>query len=66
MSENAILKSSACYDPTKSRRSWAFHCARSTDGARATRVRAGYRIGRHVRYRVDDVEQWLDARRDAH
>jgi excisionase family DNA binding protein len=26
----------------------------------------GYRIGRHVRYRVDDVEQWLDARRDAH
>ena len=26
----------------------------------------GYRVGRHVRYRVDDVEQWLDARRDDH
>jgi len=21
----------------------------------------GYRIGRHVRYRVDDVDKWLDA-----
>ncbi len=24
----------------------------------------GYRVGRHVRYRVEDVEGWLDARRD--
>ncbi len=25
----------------------------------------GYRVGRHVRYRVEDVEAWLAARRDA-
>ena len=25
----------------------------------------GYRVGRHVRYRVGDVEQWLEAHRDA-
>lgn len=25
---------------------------------------AGYRIGRHVRYRITDVEQWLETRRD--
>jgi excisionase family DNA binding protein len=25
----------------------------------------GYRVGRHVRYRVDDVERWLEDRRDA-
>jgi excisionase family DNA binding protein len=25
----------------------------------------GYRIGRHVRYRVDDIERWLEDRRDA-
>jgi excisionase family DNA binding protein len=26
----------------------------------------GYRIGRHVRYRIDDVERWLEAHRDVH
>ncbi|HZJ27979.1 MAG TPA: helix-turn-helix domain-containing protein [Acidimicrobiia bacterium] len=25
---------------------------------------AGIRVGRHVRYRLDDVERWLDAHRD--
>jgi excisionase family DNA binding protein len=25
----------------------------------------GYRIGRHVRYRTDDIERWLEAQRDA-
>jgi len=25
----------------------------------------GIRVGRHVRYRLGDVEQWLDAHRDA-
>jgi excisionase family DNA binding protein len=25
----------------------------------------GYRVGRHVRYRAADVEQWLEGRRDA-
>jgi excisionase family DNA binding protein len=25
----------------------------------------GYRVGRHVRYRVVDVERWLEERRDA-
>jgi excisionase family DNA binding protein len=25
----------------------------------------GYRIGRHVRYRLSDVERWLEGRRDA-
>ena len=25
----------------------------------------GYRVGRHVRYRIVDVEQWLEERRDA-
>jgi excisionase family DNA binding protein len=25
----------------------------------------GYRVGRHVRYRVVDVEQWLEHHRDA-
>ena len=25
----------------------------------------GYRVGRHVRYRVADIEQWLENRRDA-
>jgi excisionase family DNA binding protein len=25
----------------------------------------GYRIGRHVRYRLDDVERWLEVRSDA-
>jgi excisionase family DNA binding protein len=25
----------------------------------------GYRLGRHVRYRVDDVERWLEDHRDA-
>jgi excisionase family DNA binding protein len=25
----------------------------------------GYRIGRHVRYRVDDIERWLEDHRDA-
>jgi excisionase family DNA binding protein len=29
------------------------------DGPRA------YRVGRHVRYRVEDVEAWLDEHRDA-
>lgn len=24
----------------------------------------GYRIGRHVRYRVDDIERWLEDHRD--
>jgi excisionase family DNA binding protein len=24
----------------------------------------GYRVGRHVRYRAADVEQWLEERRD--
>jgi excisionase family DNA binding protein len=24
----------------------------------------GYRIGRHVRYRVDDIEAWLEDHRD--
>jgi excisionase family DNA binding protein len=24
----------------------------------------GYRVGRHVRYRVVDVERWLEERRD--
>jgi excisionase family DNA binding protein len=24
----------------------------------------GYRIGRHVRYRLTDVEQWLETKRD--
>ncbi len=26
----------------------------------------GYRIGRHVRYRVDDIEHWLQTQRDPH
>ena len=26
----------------------------------------GYRIGRHVRYRARDIEQWLETQRDAH
>ena len=25
----------------------------------------GYRVGRHVRYRLTDVERWLEAQRDA-
>jgi excisionase family DNA binding protein len=25
----------------------------------------GYRVGRHVRYRVVDIERWLEERRDA-
>ena len=25
----------------------------------------GYRVGRHVRYRRDDVDRWLASRRDA-
>lgn len=25
----------------------------------------GYRIGRHVRYRVDEIERWLEDHRDA-
>jgi excisionase family DNA binding protein len=24
----------------------------------------GYRVGRHVRYRVDDIERWLEDHRD--
>lgn len=24
----------------------------------------GFRVGRHVRYRLDDVQEWLDTRRD--
>jgi len=24
----------------------------------------GFRVGRHVRFRVEDVERWLDQRRD--
>ena len=24
----------------------------------------GFRIGRHVRYRLDDVDEWLESRRD--
>jgi excisionase family DNA binding protein len=24
----------------------------------------GYRVGRHVRYRLSDIERWLDAQRD--
>ena len=26
---------------------------------------AGFRVGRHVRYRLEDVHEWLDSRRDA-
>jgi excisionase family DNA binding protein len=26
---------------------------------------AGYRVGRHVRYRVIDVERWLETQRDS-
>jgi len=26
----------------------------------------GYRIGRHVRYRLSDIENWLDTQRDPH
>jgi excisionase family DNA binding protein len=26
----------------------------------------GYRIGRHVRYRLSDIERWLDTQRDPH
>jgi excisionase family DNA binding protein len=25
----------------------------------------GYRVGRHVRYRLSDVERWLDTQRDS-
>ena len=25
----------------------------------------GYRVGRHVRYRIPDVEAWLETQRDA-
>ena len=25
---------------------------------------AGYRVGRHVRYRPSDIERWLEAQRD--
>ena len=25
----------------------------------------GYRVGRHVRYRLSDVEHWLETQRDA-
>jgi excisionase family DNA binding protein len=25
-----------------------------------------YRVGRHIRYRLNEVEQWLDERRDEH
>jgi excisionase family DNA binding protein len=25
----------------------------------------GYRVGRHVRYRIVDVERWLEGHRDA-
>jgi excisionase family DNA binding protein len=25
----------------------------------------GYRVGRHVRYRLDDIERWLEDRADA-
>lgn len=25
----------------------------------------GYRVGRHVRYRIADIERWLEERRDA-
>ena len=25
----------------------------------------GYRVGRHVRYRISDVERWLETQRDA-
>ena len=25
---------------------------------------AGYRVGRHVRYRLSDVERWLETQRD--
>ena len=24
----------------------------------------GFRVGRHVRYRLEDVHEWLDSRRD--
>ena len=24
----------------------------------------GFRVGRHVRYRLDDVHEWLESRRD--
>jgi excisionase family DNA binding protein len=27
---------------------------------------AGYRIGRHVRYRTRDIEHWLETQRDPH
>ena len=26
----------------------------------------GIRVGRHVRYRIEDVERWLDEQRDRH
>jgi excisionase family DNA binding protein len=26
----------------------------------------GYRIGRHIRYRTRDIEQWLETQRDSH
>ena len=26
----------------------------------------GYRIGRHVRYRTSDIEQWLETQRDCY
>ena len=26
---------------------------------------AGYRVGRHVRYRLSDVERWLETQRDS-
>ena len=26
----------------------------------------GLRVGRHVRYRIEDVERWLDEQRDRH
>jgi excisionase family DNA binding protein len=26
----------------------------------------GYRVGRHIRYRITDVERWLEAQRDPH
>jgi excisionase family DNA binding protein len=25
-----------------------------------------YRVGRHIRYRLEEVEHWLDERRDEH
>jgi excisionase family DNA binding protein len=27
---------------------------------------AGYKVGRHVRFRLEDVETWLAERRDEH